>query len=132
MRKSSAVVLGSAAAACLLAATLVSAQQGFTRKIVQQSDTSVPGRDVVTVVADVEANGSSGRHTHPGDEVSYVAQGPVVLEVDGQPARTLQTGEAFIVKQGIVHNAKGNGSVAGKIIANFFVEKGKPVTTPAP
>ena len=38
----------------------------------------------------------------------------------------------IIVKQGIVHNAKGNGSVAGKIIANFFVEKGKPVTTPAP
>ena len=33
-------------------------------------------------------------------------QGPFVLEVDGQPTRTLKTGDVFLVPAGVIHNGK--------------------------
>src|SRR3954469_3496042 len=67
--------------------------QGFTRTEVQRGALSVPGREVVQAVAEIQPNAASGRHTHPGEEVGYVLAGPFVLEVDGMPSRTLKTGE---------------------------------------
>jgi quercetin dioxygenase-like cupin family protein len=39
----------------------------------------------------------AGRHTHPGDEISYISEGEVDLLIDGQPPRTLKAGETFVV-----------------------------------
>jgi quercetin dioxygenase-like cupin family protein len=111
--------------------TLAAQQPAFKRTILQQADISAPGREAITARAEFPAGSETGRHTHPGEEISYVEEGPLVLEVDGQPTRTLKTGEVFIVAAGIVHNAKPAGASA-KVIANYIVEKGKPTTSPAP
>lgn len=114
-------------------ATLAAQAPAFKRTILQQADLgSTPGREVVTAMAEFPAGSATGRHTHPGEEVSYVELGPVVLEVDGQPARTLKTGEAFVVPAGTIHNAHPAAGSSAKVIANYFIEKGKPATTPAP
>src|SRR5438552_6153028 len=104
-------------------------QPTITRTTLQQVDLSIPGREVVTVRAEFPAGGTSGRHTHPGDEVTYVIEGTLSLEVEGAAARTVKAGEAFVVPAGRVHNATAQG---GKVvaIANYLIEKGKPVTTP--
>jgi quercetin dioxygenase-like cupin family protein len=104
----------------------------FRRTMLQQVDLSTPGRELVQAVAEIDPGAASGRHTHPGEEAGYVLAGPIVVEIDGKPARTLQTGEAFLIPPGTVHNAVNKGSGVAKVLATYIIEKGKPVATPAP
>lgn len=101
------------------------------RTPLQQGDLSAPGREAVMVMAELQPTGATGRHTHPGEEISYVLAGPLLLEVDGKPTRTLQTGEVFLIPHGVVHNAVNQGTGTAKVVVTYVVEKGKPVTTPA-
>lgn len=104
----------------------------FKRTVLQQADLSAPGREVVQALAEVQPGGASGRHTHPGEEIAYVLAGPLVLEIDGKPARTLQTGEVFLIPAGAIHNARNTGKGVAKVVATYVIEKGKPVATAIP
>jgi quercetin dioxygenase-like cupin family protein len=106
------------------------ASTGFKRIPVQQADLSVPGREVVQAIAEIQPGAESGRHTHPGEEVTYVLEGAVTLEFQGKPSVTKKAGEAFIIPPNTVHNAKNTGKTVAKAIATYIIEKGKPVTTP--
>ncbi len=99
------------------------------RTVLQQVDISVPGREVVTARADLPMGGTTGRHTHPGEEVTYVMEGALLLEIDGAPTRTVKAGEVFVVPAGRIHVATAPGGSAVAIV-NYIVEKGKPLTTP--
>jgi quercetin dioxygenase-like cupin family protein len=120
------------AAAIGLAAVLTAQQTGFKRTTLQQADISVPGREVVTALGEFEPGASPGPHTHPGEEVSYVLEGSVVLEQAGKPNVTVRAGQAFLIPAGVVHNATNRGTSVAKIVASYIVEKGKPLATPAP
>mgnify|MGYP001289274442 CR=1 FL=1 len=67
--------------------------QGLTRTVVGRSDVSIPNHEAVVARVDVAPGAYAGRHTHPGDEVSYVLEGEAQLLIDGQPPRTLKAGE---------------------------------------
>jgi quercetin dioxygenase-like cupin family protein len=125
---------GLAGIAALLTVCFVSASAQapalFKRTMLQQADLSAPGREFVQAVAEFQPNGTVGRHTHPGEEIAYVLVGPVVLEIDGKPNKTLQTGDVFFIPAGTVHNARNTGTGVAKILATYVVEKGKPVATP--
>ena len=111
----------------------VSAQQAlFSRTILQQVDLSVAGHEVVTAVAELKPGGTPGWHTHPGEEVSYVLEGTVVIEQAGKPPMSAGPGKAFVIPAGTVHNATNHGTAVARLLVNYFVEKGKPVATPAP
>jgi quercetin dioxygenase-like cupin family protein len=111
----------------------VSAQQsGFKRTILQQSDISIPDHEAVTGITEINAGASVGRHSHHGEEVGYVIEGILVIEQDGQPARTFSAGQAFLIPAETVHNATNRGMGAARILATYIVEKGKPLATPAP
>jgi quercetin dioxygenase-like cupin family protein len=118
----------------LLGSTAVGTAQApaFKRTELQRADLSVPGREVVIVMAEIPKGVETGRHTHPGEEVSYLAEGSIVLEIEGQAARTIKAGETFIVPAGRVHNARNEQSAMARVVANYIIEKGKPVATPAP
>src|SRR5262245_280387 len=77
----------------------------ITRTVLQQVDTSIAGREVVTARADFPAGGSTGMHTHPGDEISFVVEGSVEIVVDGA-SKIYRKGEAFNVIGGKPHDAK--------------------------
>jgi quercetin dioxygenase-like cupin family protein len=100
------------------------------RTVLQQGDLSVAGREAVMALAELPQGGATGRHTHPGEEISYVLEGSVIIEVDGKPAMTKKAGEVFMIPAGTVHNAHNKGAGAAKVIATYVIEKGKPVTTP--
>jgi quercetin dioxygenase-like cupin family protein len=118
------VFVGVVAAMC---AVTLSAQ--IKRTVLQQMDTSVPGREVITARADFPAGATTGMHTHPGDEISFVAEGSVqVVMMDGS-AKTYNKGDAFSIIGGKAHEAKAVGGPAA-VIANYVIEKGKPATTP--
>jgi quercetin dioxygenase-like cupin family protein len=105
-------------------------QPGFKRIEVQDRDLSIPGRHAVQARAEFEPGGAIGRHTHPGEELSIVLEGTLVLEIDGQPARTVNAGESFFVPAGVVHAGKNPGTGKAVVFATYIVEKGKPVATP--
>jgi quercetin dioxygenase-like cupin family protein len=111
--------------------TDVGAQQpGFTRKMVQDQNLSVPGRHAVQAVAEFIPGGSAGKHTHPGEELGYVMEGTLLLEIDGEAPRTLKAGDSFFVPAGKVHDGKNVGSGPAKVFATYIVEIGKPVGSP--
>jgi len=105
-------------------------QAGFKRTVIQQGDLSIPGREVVTAIAEFQGKATVGRHTHPGEEVGYVLEGTILLEQEGKPAVTLSAGKTFLIPPNTVHNATNTGSSVARVLANYIVEKGKPVATP--
>jgi len=114
-----------------LAAALYAQQPGFTRKVLQDQDVSVSDRHAVQVVAEFAPGAAAGKHTHPGEELGYVLEGTLQLEVAGQPPRTLNAGEAFFIPAGVVHDGRNIGAGPAKVLATYVVEKGKPVASPA-
>ncbi|HUQ74278.1 MAG TPA: cupin domain-containing protein [Burkholderiales bacterium] len=122
----SSVILSLGAAAALHAQ-----QPGFTRKMLQDQNLSGADRHAVQVVADFVPGGAAGRHTHPGEELGYVLEGTLQLDVEGQPSRTLKAGDTFFIPAGVVHDGKNVGSGSAKVLATYIVEKGKPVASPA-
>ena len=104
-------------------------QPGFKRVEVQDRDLSVPGRHAVQARAEFEPGGAVGKHTHPGEELSVVLEGSLLLEVEGQPPRTVKAGESFFIPAGVVHAGKNAGSDKAVVLATYIVEKGKPVAT---
>ena len=116
----------------ILTIAIAAQQPPFKRTILQQVDISAPGREVVTAVAEFQPGAVAGRHTHAGEEVGYVIDGTIVVEVEGKQAVTLGPGKAFVIPAGAIHNAKNTGSGVAKIVATYIVEKGKPLATPVP
>ena len=105
-------------------------QNGVTRTDLQRHDLSAPGREVVQVRVDFDPGFVAPMHTHPGEEMGYVLEGTLVLELEGQPPVTLKAGEAFFVPAGIVHDGRNVGTGPAKVLATYIVEKGKPIATP--
>lgn len=128
-----ALAIGSPLGESLLAQAPAAAPAStlFKRTLLQQHDLSAPGREFVQVLAEFQPGGATGRHTHPGEEIGYVMAGPVVVEVDGEAPRTYQTGEAFLIPAGKIHNAISRANAA-RIVVTYVIEKGKPPATPVP
>jgi quercetin dioxygenase-like cupin family protein len=103
---------------------------GFNRVLLQKQDLSAAGREAVVARGDFQPGGSIGKHTHPGEELGYVVEGEVVMEIEGKPPLTLKAGQVFFIPAGTVHAAKNAGKVPAKILATYVVEKGKPLATP--
>ncbi len=100
----------------------------FTRTILQTHDLSTPGRAAVVARVEFQPGAEIGRHTHPGEELGYVMEGILVLEVEGKPPVTLKAGDTYFVEAGRVHSGR-NGSAPGKVLTTYLVEKGKPLAT---
>jgi quercetin dioxygenase-like cupin family protein len=122
-------------AAVVVAGSLVlqvaRAQQAGTRRIdLQRHDLSIPGREVVQTIVELDPGVKSSRHTHPGEEIVYVLEGaPLEYEVEGRPSVTLQPGEVLFIPAGTAHAAKNVGNRKGAELATYIVEKGKPLLT---
>jgi quercetin dioxygenase-like cupin family protein len=121
-----------ASAGVLVAGALFAQASGLTRTLVGKADVSVPGREAVVMKVEIAPSGRSGRHTHPGDEISYVAEGQLELSVDGQATRTVKAGESFVIPAGTVHEAHNLADTPTRLIGVYVVDKGKPLATPAP
>ena len=107
-------------------------QPAFKRTVIRQSDISLPGREVVTAIAEFQPGASVGWHSHPGEEVGYLLEGTLSFEHDGKQPTTLTAGQTFFVPASGIHNATNTGSRMARVLATYIVEKGKPLATPAP
>jgi quercetin dioxygenase-like cupin family protein len=111
--------------------SLEAQQPGFKRTPLQKHELTARGREAVQVIAEFAPSVAAGKHTHPGEELGYVLEGNLQLEIQGKPPLILKAGDSFFVPAGVVHDGKNVGSGPLKVLATYVVEKGKPVATPA-
>ena len=105
---------------------------GIKRTVVFTGDTSVPGREARIASVEIAPGVRAGRHTHPGDEITYVMEGEGELLIDGEAPLKFKAGDGFVVKSGLKHDAHNTGTGPLKLAAIYVVEKGKPIATPVP
>lgn len=115
----------------LAAGTALAQTGGIRRAVIQKADVSVPGREAVVAKVELDAGVAAGRHTHPGDEISYVTEGEGELRIDGEDPRRVKAGESFVIPAGTIHDAINVGSGTLKLVGVYVVEKGKPLASPA-
>jgi quercetin dioxygenase-like cupin family protein len=132
--KATRIAAVTAAAVVASALVLHAVQQaqltGTRRTDLQRHDLSVPGREVIQAIVELEPGVKSSRHTHPGEEIVYVLEGaPLEYEVEGRPPVTLKPGDVLFIPAGAVHTAKNVGNRKGAELATYIVEKGKPLLT---
>ena len=101
------------------------------RTILKRIDVPGSSYEVVYALVEIAADSIVPRHTHPGSVMGYLLEGDYTVLVNGQPPRSLRTGEVFEVPPGVVHE-EHSGNKPAKILAVFTVEKGKPLSAPAP
>jgi quercetin dioxygenase-like cupin family protein len=129
MQTPSKTLAASFLALSLLATAGASAQ--IKRTPVLAADVAAPGHEAVVVRGEIDPGVSAPRHTHPGDEISYILEGEAELLIDGEPPRVVKAGEAFVIPAGKVHGARNSGAVPLRFVGVYVVEKGKPLATPA-
>src|ERR1700694_1270944 len=112
--------------------TLLAQNPAIKRTVVKSGDVSVPGREAVIANVEIAPGGSAGRHTHPGDEISYVLAGEGEILMDGNPPLKVKPGDGSSTPGGTKHDAHNTGTQPLKLVGVYVVEKGKPIATPAP
>ncbi len=124
--------LGGVAAIAFYSAGGMAAQQttGFARIPLQTQDVCTAGKVAVQVRGEFDPGFGTGRHTHPGEELTYILEGEIELRVDGEPPRVVRAGETFFLPAGVVHEGVNSGSGKTKVLATYIVDKGKPLALP--
>jgi quercetin dioxygenase-like cupin family protein len=98
---------------------------GLWRTDLQQQDLSVSGHEVVQARVDIGPEAPLVKHTHPGEEVIYILE----YQLEGQPPKTYNAGDALTVPAGVVHAVRNVGSGNAAELATYVVDKGKPLIT---
>jgi len=88
-------ILISAAAILAIVAVCCAEQPKAKWTELQRHDIPGTGREGVTMAIEIPPGASSARHSHPGEDFGYVIEGTIVLQVDGEPAKTVRAGEDF-------------------------------------
>jgi quercetin dioxygenase-like cupin family protein len=102
---------------------------GFKRTELQKHDLSTAGHEAVVTRGEFQPGAVVPKHSHPGEELAFVLEGEVVIEMEGKPAATMKAGDTFFVPAGTVHSAKNASKKLAVVISTYVVEKDKPLVT---
>ena len=94
--------------------------------------TGIPGKEAVMLTVEYPPGGSSAAHRHDAHVFVYVLAGSLRMQVDGEPAVTLTTGDTFYENPEDVHRVSANASDTQpvKFLVVMIKDKGKPSTRP--
>ena len=105
--------------------------EGLKRTVLQQADlTGIEGHQGTLYKVEIAPGAAVPKHTHPGDEFVYVAEGSLVIEPEGQPATTLTAGDSARAPMGLAHSARNADPAKPAVLIVFAVtETGKPLAS---
>jgi quercetin dioxygenase-like cupin family protein len=106
------------------------ATPGLKRTLIRQTDGPMDGYATIEMKVEIDPGATIARHTHPGIESGYVAEGATELTIDGQGSLKLGAGDGFQVPTRVPHGGV-NGPAKTVVISTYVVEKGKPLASPA-
>ena len=107
-------------------------QPAIQRKVLLTQDLPIPGYQTVMVAIEVPGGAREDRHTHPGALFLYALEGTFTVQCEGKPTMTYKAGDTAYIEAGKIHAGINNGTSPFKAIATLVVEKGKPLSSPAP
>ncbi|MDE2058127.1 MAG: cupin domain-containing protein [candidate division NC10 bacterium] len=91
----------------------------------------IEGKEGMLVLVEFAPGAVTGLHYHHGEELIYLLEGTISMEVKGKPPVTLKRGDTFHLAPEQVHRVK-NLSVAtpAKALTFNIAEKDQPDTVP--
>jgi quercetin dioxygenase-like cupin family protein len=126
------------AAACLVALSTALPAPAFAqaaephRVVLKTADLTDTDKEIIIAVLEVPPGAAIARHTHPGEEAVYVLEGAKLQMPDGKEIDR-PAGQAGVNVRDVPHAGyKVVGDKALKILTVHIVDKGKPMTVPAP
>ena len=81
----------------------------------------------MVVVVELAPGGATGKHDHLGNELAYVLDGSIILEVGGKEPVTFKTGDTFYQPLRQVHDVKNASTTAPAKVLMVLIEKSKKV-----
>jgi len=107
------VALAMVVVLCVLGSRMLSAQDNLKGGTVLQRTElkGAPGWEAILVQRILPPGAESGKHTQSGNEIVYIEEGSVILEVQSKPAATLKPGEAFTTVAGEIPFTRTFGAI---------------------
>ncbi len=118
-----------------LGARLLNAQQAevATTDVLTAHLAGMGGKEGLVQFVEIAPGAATPKHYHPGDEIAYILEGSILLEIDGMSPLAAKAGEALHVPAQRVHAGKNASATAPlKILVFRIHEKGQPVTALVP
>ena len=104
------------------------ATPGIKRTVLQKFDVAGTNLEVTFMKVEFEPGFEVQRHTHPGNEASYIQEGEITLVLEGEEPKLLQAGGTAYFPAGLAHGGKV-GLKGVTLINTYVLEKGKPFMT---
>ena len=107
-------------------------QEPMKRTVLLKTDLAgIEGKEGVLALVEFAPGAATQPHYHPGEEMAYLLEGTVSLEVQGKSPITFKPGDTFHQPPKQVHRVKNLSSTApAKALAFTISEKGQPLTVP--
>jgi quercetin dioxygenase-like cupin family protein len=117
-----------------LTASWVFAQETSVTPIFQTNLYDIPDREGVMLTVEYPPGVSSPKHRHNAHTFVYVAEGSVVMQVEGGERVLLGPGQPFYETPDDIHVVSMNASMteSAKILVFFVKRQGVPLTVPVP
>ena len=102
------------------------------RTVLKTADLTGTDKEIIIAVLEVPPGAVIARHTHPGEEAVYVLEGATLQTPDGKEI-VRPAGQAGVNVRDVPHAGyKVIGDKVLKLLTVHIVDKGKPMTVPAP
>jgi quercetin dioxygenase-like cupin family protein len=123
---------GVAVAALGLAGDATSAPQASVTTLMRRDLADLPGKEALLLTVEYPPGGASPPHRHDADVFVYVLEGEVLMQVAGQPPRTLAHGGTFYEGPQDVHVQSANSSATApaRLLVFMVKDKGLPISRP--
>ena len=101
--------------------------------LMQRDLPDLAGKEALMLTVEYPAAGASLPHRHDADVLVYVLEGEVIMQVAGQPARTIGPGGTFFEGPADVHVKSANASATApaKLLVVMVKDKNRPESRPA-
>ncbi len=91
--------------------------------------TGTKGKEAVLVLRELPPGKESGKHIQSGNEIAYILEGSMTVEVQGKAPVTLKAGDTFQTGPKQLHNVKNASATAPtKALVFYVTEKGKALS----
>jgi quercetin dioxygenase-like cupin family protein len=101
--------------------------------LMQRELSDIAGKEALMLTVEYPPGGASLPHRHDAHVLVYVLEGEVVMQVAGQPARTIGVGGTFYEGPTDVHvrSANTSATVPAKLLVVMLKDRGRPDSMPA-
>jgi quercetin dioxygenase-like cupin family protein len=100
------------------------------RVVTNKDVTGAPGRELTILVIDLVPGGSSGLHTHPGDEYGTVMEGTLMVKIGDADFKPMTVGQTFSAPPNTPMEVMNTSGQPAKFYNVLILEKGKPTSSP--